>query len=59
VTKKNGGPRKARTYFEQIPVHAVKKVAGVDVFRKEAAGNDDVVVERASGKTKPQVKSKV
>jgi hypothetical protein len=59
VTKKNGGPRKARTHFEQIPVDVVKKMAVENVFRKQGARTDDVVVERASGRTKPQLKSKV
>ena len=59
MTKKNGRPQKARTHFEQIPVDAVKKVVGEDVFTMETAGIDNVVVERASGKTKPHLKSKV
>jgi hypothetical protein len=38
--KKNPAVRKPSTYFEQIPLDAVKKIAEVDDSKKEKAGRD-------------------
>ena len=43
--------RESRTHFEQIPLEVVKKIA---VFKDEETSTDNVILERTSGKRKPQ-----
>ena len=42
--------RKSGTYFEQIPLEVVKKIAGEDVFKRDKPGTGTVIVEPASRK---------
>jgi hypothetical protein len=43
--------RKSTTHFEQVPVEAVKKIAGREASNTEKAGSRNVTVESASRKT--------
>ena len=46
--------RRVKTHFEQIPVEVVKKIIEAEVAeKKQADGNDDVIVETPPGKTEP------
>jgi hypothetical protein len=46
--------RKSQTYFEQIPVEEVKKIAEEEVSKKkETEKNDNVIVEAPAKKTEP------
>lgn len=45
--------RHARTYFQQIPVDVVKKIALVDEPKKKPAVIKSVVVEPPARKTEP------
>ena len=43
-----------RTHFEQIPLEVVKKIAEVGVSKDRKRRTDNVFVDRAPGKNKPQ-----
>ena len=53
MTKRVSERRKPRTYFEQIPVDAVKKVRVPDLSKKRKTDKGDVMRESASRKTEP------
>ena len=53
MTKRISGRPKARTYFEQIPLDAVKKVTVQDVLKKRKTTTRDVMREPSSKKTEP------
>jgi hypothetical protein len=48
---KDDATRKSRTYFEQVPVEVVKKIAGRDAFAGENAETDNLTVEPVARKT--------
>ena len=45
--------KKPSTHFDQIPIEDVKKIADLDVSKKENGGRDNVIVEPSSSKTEP------
>ncbi|OFW03537.1 MAG: hypothetical protein A3H96_20060 [Acidobacteria bacterium RIFCSPLOWO2_02_FULL_67_36] len=45
--------RKSQTYFDQIPLEVVKKMAEADVAKDDKTGPDNVSLEPASGKRAP------
>jgi hypothetical protein len=49
--------RESRTHFEQIPVEVVKKIAEGSVSKDVKTSTDDVILDRTSGKRKPQTVS--
>ena len=53
MTKRVSEPPKPRTYFEQIPVDAVKKVRVPDLSKKRNTDKGAVMRESASRKTGP------
>jgi hypothetical protein len=54
MTKTNHATRKSQTYFEQIPIDVVKKIAEEDVSKDKKAGTDNVNAGPTSRKSKPQ-----
>jgi hypothetical protein len=45
--------RKAKTYFEQIPIETVKKIAEAEESDKKEIENPNVIVETPATKTEP------
>jgi hypothetical protein len=45
--------QKSKTYFEQIPVELVKKIAEEDVANNNINGNDGTVARILTSKRKP------
>jgi hypothetical protein len=45
--------QKARTYFEQIPLEIVKKIAVTTIAKKQKTGTGEVTREPPSRKTEP------
>jgi hypothetical protein len=48
---KDDATRKSPTYFEQVPVEVVKKIAAEDAFTGENPGTDNLTVEPVARKT--------